>query len=345
MNSILVWFRRDLRDRDHTALCEALRRGRRVYCAFVFDREILDRLGRADDRRVEFIRESLVELDLALRVRGGAMIVRHGWASSEIPALARELGVSAVFANRDYEPQAKKRDAAVSAALSADGIAFESFKDQAVLDGEEVLTQAGRPYTVFTPYRNAWLKRLTEDDWQPCQTGGGCLMAAPGAGGVPPLAALGFAASDLRSLGFVPGMSGGQQLLAEFQGRMARYRQQRDFPAVKGVSYLSLHLRFGTVSIRELVARAIAAGALKQGRGCRGGGNLACRVDLARLLLHDSRPFSARDRGRVQARVRCHCLGTRAAGGGGLCRLEQRVHRLSAGRRRDAADQPDWLHA
>jgi deoxyribodipyrimidine photo-lyase len=265
MNSILVWFRRDLRDRDHTALCEALRRGRRVYCAFVFDREILDRLGRSDDRRVEFIRESLVELDLALRVRGGAMIVRHGWASSEIPTLARELGVSAVFANRDYEPQAKKRDAAVRAALSADGIAFESFKDQAVLDGEEVLTQAGRPYTVFTPYRNAWLKRLTEDDWQPCQTGGGCLMAAPGAGGVPPLAALGFAASDLRSLGFVPGMSGGQQLLAEFQGRMARYRQQRDFPAVKGVSYLSLHLRFGTVSIRELVARAIAAGALKQG--------------------------------------------------------------------------------
>jgi deoxyribodipyrimidine photo-lyase len=118
---------------------------------------------------------------------------------------------------------------------------------------------------VFTPYRNAWLKRLTEDDWQPCQTGGGCLVMAPGVGGVPSLAALGFAASDLRALGFVPGMSGGQQLLSEFQGRMARYRQQRDFPAVKGVSYLSLHLRFGTVSIRELVARAIAAGALNQG--------------------------------------------------------------------------------
>jgi deoxyribodipyrimidine photo-lyase len=171
MNSILVWFRRDLRDRDHTALCEALRRGGACIVLSSSIARSLIRLGRADDRRVEFIRESLVELDLALRVRGGAMIVRHGWASSEIPALARELGVSAVFANRDYEPQAKRRDAAVSAALSADGIAFESFKDQAVLDGEEVLTQAGRPYTVFTPYRNAWLKRLTEDDWQPCQTG------------------------------------------------------------------------------------------------------------------------------------------------------------------------------
>lgn len=265
MNSILVWFRRDLRDNDHTALGEALRRGRRVYCAFVFDREILDRLARAEDRRVEFIRESLVELDLALRARGGAMIVRHGWAGSEIPLLARELRVSAVFVNRDYEPQAKQRDAAVRAALSADGIAFESFKDQAVLDGDEVLTRAGRPYTVFTPYRKAWLERLTEDDWQPCQSTGGCLAAPPGAGGVPSLAALGFAASDLRSLGFVPGMSGGRQLLAEFQGRMARYRQQRDYPAVKGVSYLSVHLRFGTVSIRQLVARAIAAGALNEG--------------------------------------------------------------------------------
>ena len=151
MDSILVWFRRDLRDTDHSALCEALRRGRRVYCAFVFDREILDALDQRADRRVEFIRESLVELDIALRERGGALLVRHGWAVSEIPALASELGVAAVFANRDYEPQAKKRDAAVMVALNENGIAFESFKDQAVLDGDEVLTQAGRPYTVFTP--------------------------------------------------------------------------------------------------------------------------------------------------------------------------------------------------
>ncbi len=84
-----------------------------------------------------------------------------------IPRLAGELGVAAVFANRDYEPQAKRRDAAVSAALHTGGIAFESFKDQAILDGDEVLTQAGRPFTVFSPYKRAWLKRLTEDDWQP----------------------------------------------------------------------------------------------------------------------------------------------------------------------------------
>lgn len=151
MESILVWFRRDLRDRDQTALCEALRRGRRVYCTFIFDREIIDRLDRAGDRRLEFIRKSLVELDVALRARGGALIVRHGWPRIEIPSLARVLGVSAVFANRDYEPQAKQRNAAVEVALRADGIGFESFKDQAMFDGEEVLTQAGRPYTVLRP--------------------------------------------------------------------------------------------------------------------------------------------------------------------------------------------------
>ncbi|MCB1941080.1 MAG: deoxyribodipyrimidine photo-lyase [Candidatus Accumulibacter sp.] len=262
-DSILVWFRRDLRDFDHAALGEAQRRGRRVYCAFVFDREILDGLTQRGDRRVEFIRESLVELDGALRRRGGGLLVRHGWPVDEIPALARELAVAAVFANRDYEPQAKRRDSAVSAALAVDGISFESFKDQALLDGDEVLTQAGRPFTVFTPYRNAWLKRLGEDDWQPYQGRSGTLATTSAGGGVPPLAAIGFAATDLRALGIVPGMAAGQQLLDDFLGRISRYRQQRDFPAVKGVSYLSVHLRFGTVSIRDLVARAVAAGALR----------------------------------------------------------------------------------
>lgn len=265
--SILVWFRRDLRDIDHIALGEALRRGRRVHCAFVFDREILDPLTQREDRRVDFIQQSLVELDQALRARGGGLLVRHGWARREIPDLARELAVAAVFANRDYEPLAKRRDAAVADALRAHGIAWESFKDQAVLDGEEVLTQAGRPFTVFTPYRRAWLKRITEDDWRPDdgQVQKGELVAVPPPGRVPALATIGFVASDLLVQGFHPGMSGARRLLSDFCGRMAAYRWQRDYPAVKGVSYLSVHLRFGTISIRRLVAAAIAAGALRSG--------------------------------------------------------------------------------
>lgn len=264
LDSILVWFRRDLRDYDHTALCEGLRRARRVHCVFIFDRDILDVLPERSDRRVEFIRESLLELDAALRARGGGLIVRHGRAVVEIPRLAHELGVSAVFANGDYEPRSKARDAAASAALHEIGVAFESFKDQAIFAGPEVLTQAGRPYTVFTPYKNAWLKRLTDDDTQPHAPGSGCLMAAASA--IPSLSEIGFISGGLCRVGIGPGMSGARQKFADFRSRMAHYKVLRDFPAEQGVSGLSVHLRFGTVSIRELVASALREGS--EGSAC-----------------------------------------------------------------------------
>jgi deoxyribodipyrimidine photo-lyase len=254
----LVWFRRDLRDHDHAALSAALAGAQQVYCAFVFDTEILDALPSRHDRRVHFIRESLVELDAALRAKGGGLIVRHGKASQEVPALAGQLGVSAVFANRDYEPAAKQRDAQVRQRLETAGIEFHTLKDQAIFDGDEVLTQAGKPFSVFTPYKNAWLKRLTAADsaiW-PC-TGP---LAGGELAGVPTLADIGFAATDLAEVGIQPGMSGARALWDEFrQGRITRYGALRDFPAVKGVSYLSVHLRFGTISIRELVRTALAA--------------------------------------------------------------------------------------
>ena len=261
IDSALVWFRRDLRDTDHAALSRALQRARLVHCVFVFDSEILHALPSRSDRRVEFIHESLLELDAALRRRGGALTVLHGAPRAEIPRLARELGVAAVFANRDYEPQAKARDADVAAALRAMGVAFETFKDHVVFESHEVLTQASRLYTVFTPYKNNWLKRLGPDDLAPQRTDVGQLAAAPGQPGVPTLQDIGFAPTKLRELGIVPGMSGARRLVEDFGRRMTAYQAQRDFPAVKGVSYLSVHLRFGTVSIRELVALALSHGA------------------------------------------------------------------------------------
>ncbi len=248
----LVWFRRDLRDNDHAALSAALAEAEHVYCAFVFDREILDALPSRRDRRVHFIRESLVELDAALRAKSGGLIVRQGFSNQEIPTLAKELGISAVFTNRDYEPAAKQRDAKVAAELGAMDIAFHALKDQAIFDGDEVLTQLGKPYSVFTPYKNAWLKRLTAADSAsyPCH---GNFVASELAG-VPSLAELGFESTDLSELGIHPGMSGARALWEDFSaGRIERYGALRDFPAVKGVSYLSVHQRFGTISIRELV--------------------------------------------------------------------------------------------
>ncbi|MCX7893355.1 MAG: DNA photolyase family protein [Burkholderiales bacterium] len=255
----LVWFRRDLRCDDHAALYHALKTAGRVFCAFCFDTEILDALPSRTDRRVEFIRAALVELDAALARRGGGLLVRHGRAREEIPRLAVELGAGAVFANRDYEPAAKERDAAVERALGQAGIAFHAFKDQAVFDTDEVLTQAGTPFSVFTPYRNAWLKKLSPFYLKSYPAEAGGALARPAARGIPALAGIGFRETDLARLAIPTGMSGAEALFADFRARMDAYRERRDFPALKGPSYLSPHLRFGTISIRRLAREAHAA--------------------------------------------------------------------------------------
>ncbi|MFN3298483.1 cryptochrome/photolyase family protein [Caldimonas sp.] len=266
LDTALVWFRRDLRSQDHAALYHALRAARRVWCAFVFDTEILDALPRAD-RRVEFIRDSLVELDAQLRALAQAhghaqagLIVRHGRARDEIVALARRLGVQAVYANHDHEPAARERDARVRGALAEAGIAWHSSKDQVVFEADELLTAAGTPYGVFTPYKTAWLKRLTPLDLQAHPVARHADALAPRPEGlhaeVPSLAELGFAGSGLHELPIPTGSSGARALLEDFLGRIDHYHDTRDFPAVKGPSYLSVHLRFGTVSIRELARLA-----------------------------------------------------------------------------------------
>lgn len=261
-DTALVWFRRDLRLLDHTALHHALQDCARVHCLFVFDTSILDGLPRRD-RRVEFIHHALCELDAALREHGGALIVRHGDARAEVPKLARELGVAAVYANRDYEPQAIARDAAVAQALDEEGIAFRDYKDQVVFEKNEVLTQGGTPFSVFTPYKNAWLRQLRPEDLHVRESDFSRLATSKLATGVPSLADIGFENTNLSELKFPLGMSGAAQLFEDFQQRINRYHEARDFPAVKGVSYLSTHLRFGTISIRRLAAYAHAQG----GRG------------------------------------------------------------------------------
>ena len=258
--SALVWFRRDLRDFDHAALYHALKAADKVHCAFIFDREILDALRHPDDRRVEFIWDSVVELAANLAARGGALIIRHALARDAIPQLAAELGVAAVFANHDYEPAARDRDDDVAKRLAERGIAFHTAKDQVIFERDEVLSQAGKPFSVFTPYKNAWLKTLTPFHVKayPVDAHAGALVR-PVQGitvEIPSLESMGFRRTHLADLGVVPGMTGGAALFADFRKRIDRYRDARDFPARKGPSYLSVHLRFGTVSIRELAAFA-----------------------------------------------------------------------------------------
>jgi deoxyribodipyrimidine photo-lyase len=251
----LVWFRRDLRDFDHAALHAALTAHEAVHCAFVFDREILDPLPRRD-RRVEFIHGAIAVLKSALEARGGGLHVLHGRAREELPRLAARLGVAAVYANRDYEPLAIERDRAVARALAAAGIAFHDRKDQVIFEADEVRTGAGTPFSVFTPYKNAWLKKLEPFFVKAYPVDRHASRLAPGGTPMPSLEALGFERSNLAGLPIATGMEGGRKLFAEFKRRIAGYREKRDYPALKGPSYLSVHLRFGTVSIRELAGYA-----------------------------------------------------------------------------------------
>jgi deoxyribodipyrimidine photo-lyase len=269
-SSGLVWLRRDLRVQDNPALATALAQCAQVHCVFVFDRTILDPLER-QDRRVEFIRESLREVDATLRVAAGSpdagLIVLHGVAEEEIPNLARALHAGAVFAAKDYEPQALQRDAAVQAALQAQDQVFVQMKDHVVFEEREVLTQMGKPYGVFTPYLRAWRAKLGDAPLPMHSLPLSCPQLAPRpaayAKEVQSLQDMGFAPTNLKTLAIPTGMSGAASLLADFVARMDRYDETRNFPAIKGPSYLGVHLRFGTVSIRQLVNLArqhIAAG-------------------------------------------------------------------------------------
>ncbi len=256
LDRALVWFRRDLRADDQAALHHALRGARQVFCAFVLDRDILDALPRTD-RRVAFILQALQVLDEELRRLGGALIVRHGRAADEIPRLAAELGAQAVFANHDDEPQALLRDADVARQLAPLGAALHTFKDHVVFERREVMTAAGGAYGVFTPYKNAWLRKVDEFylSSYPVERHAGALAASALARGVPALGEIGFAPVALTPhLG--QGSRGADVLLDDFLDRIDEYDRRRDFPAVKGPSYLSVHLRFGTVSVRRLARLA-----------------------------------------------------------------------------------------
>jgi deoxyribodipyrimidine photo-lyase len=287
LDSGLVWLRRDLRVDDHAALHHALAACRRVHVAFVYDTDILDALPSRTDRRVELIRDALREVDDALRAMGGGLIVVHDRATDAIPALAARLGAAAVFAARDHEPSAIRRDALVEARLRADGRALRLFKDQVVFEADEVLSGAGRPFSVYTPYRNAWLRRLAQSGsdgapgtplapWPVRAIAAGRFVPPPGelpamrdrgasaapigrgpVAGVPSLEAIGFTPTDLATLALPTGASGAARLLEAFLERIGRYRDARDHPALKGPSYLSAHLRFGTVSIRTLAREAV----------------------------------------------------------------------------------------
>ncbi len=257
----LVWLRRDLRLHDQAAFSRALESSKAVHVAFVFDTGILDALPSQRDRRVEFIHGSVAALKQELEAWGATLHVLHGPAGRLVPEFARAMNAQAVFCCRDYEPAAMRRDAAVAETLAGLGIAFHACKDQVIFEQDEVLNRAGKPFGVFTPYKQAWLKKLEAIQLRPWPVQPFCdrLAKAPPAP-MPGLEEIGFQRTDLQALGVQPGAAGARQLFEDFLSRIDNYREARNFPALKGPSGLSVHLRFGTVSIRELAAAALGIG-------------------------------------------------------------------------------------
>ncbi|MAT38951.1 MAG: deoxyribodipyrimidine photolyase [Ectothiorhodospiraceae bacterium] len=256
----LVWLRRDLRLYDNRALAEAASRSESIAICFVFDTNIIDKLHDKDDRRLTFIHDSLAELDAALRKRGSQLIVRHGDPADEIPALAKAIGAEAVLTNHDYDRYPKERDAEVRKRLEEEGRTLHTCKDQVVFERDEILNNAGEPYKVFTPYKKAWLARLRETDFAEL---GESKVDLSGIAPAEELAAHSHS-WQLEDLGFTrgnlwlkAGQSAGRERLCDFLGTIDRYKDERDFPAKDATSGLSVHLRFGTVSIRECFREAM----------------------------------------------------------------------------------------
>jgi deoxyribodipyrimidine photo-lyase len=239
----IFWFRRDLRLFDNAGLHAALLSGYPVLPLFIFDTEILSKLENRVDRRVEYIYQALQQLNLQLKKFGSRLIIRHGKPVEVIKELTGQVKVVAVFTNRDYEPYARRRDADVEKMLNANGIGFQSFKDQVIFEPGEVMKPDGKPYTIYTPYSKRWksLLQLQPPHSYPSEH---IIRYATDLQlqSVCSLDEIGFQTSAFQF-----------QVPAVSTDRIRHYHETRDYPAIEGTTRLSVHLRFGTVSIRELV--------------------------------------------------------------------------------------------
>jgi deoxyribodipyrimidine photo-lyase len=290
-NHSICWFRRDLRMHDHAALHHSLKQSTSVHCVFVFDTDILDKLKNHQDRRVEFIWQCLGELNDRLQKFGSILHVLHGKPWEVIPRFAHKLNAQAIFCNHDYEPDATQRDQLVAEKLAEDSIAFHHYKDQVIFEQSEILNGSGNPFKVFTPYKNAWLNKLDEYFMRayPVEKYFSAL-AHCAASTLPTLESLGFEKTDLKILMIPTGELGAEKLFADFINRIDQYRETRDYPAVNGGSFLSTHLRFGTISIRQLVSYAYHSG----GAGALTWLNELIWREFYQMLLHHH-PHLAQD--------------------------------------------------
>ena len=239
----IFWFRRDLRLEDNAALLMALKSGTQILPIFIFDRNILDKLTNKKDARVLFIYQEISRLKKELEKIGSSLKVLYKTPKAAFEELSADYQVKSVFTNNDYEPYAKDRDEEIHKLLKAKNIDFHGIKDHVIFEKNEILKDDGKPYNIFTPYSKKRKKTLSEFDFYPYSTEEYLKNFLP----CPPfnlvkLAEIGFEDFDFK---FFPDKKIDNKVIAN-------YEKNRDFPAIRGTSRLSLHLRFGTISIRQL---------------------------------------------------------------------------------------------
>lgn len=241
---VLFWFRRDLRLEDNAGLYQALKSHSQVLPLFIFDSDILRKLDDPQDARVSFIYHTVRALKEQFCQRGSDLLIRHGKPLEIYKELATRYDIKAIYTNNDYEPSARQRDDAIARWAQKNNIPFHSFKDQCLFEKDEILSDAGKPYTVYTPYKNKVLKTLNEF----------YLKSYPTTKYLKSLLKVSRPekALTLKSLGFRPTLL--QFPPAKVSPRtLKHYAETRDLPAlVHGTTHVGMHLRFGTVSIRKL---------------------------------------------------------------------------------------------
>jgi deoxyribodipyrimidine photo-lyase len=246
----IFWFRRDLRLNDNAGLYHALKELKPVLLLFIFDRNILDELENKKDARVSFIYETVGSLQKQLEKYNTSIEIFYDKPVPVFSSLTEKYSIGTVFTNEDYEPYAGERDSRIKNLLKKSGIEFKSFKDQVVFSKAEVLKDDGAPYTVFTPYSNRWKLLLGTKQ-------GFFLKLYPvekylenvfrhSERSMPSLASMGFSSSEQEFPSPEPDTA-----------LMRHYAKDRDYPGLDGTSRLGIHLRFGTISIRQLTAHAI----------------------------------------------------------------------------------------
>lgn len=241
----IFWFRRDLRIEDNTGLYEALHSGNDVLPVFIFDKNILDELPK-DDHRVTFIHNLLHNINTQLKKQGKSLAVFYGTPEDIFRKLIKENDIKAVYTNHDYEPYARSRDKEIKLFLNHKGIDFKTFKDQVIFEKDEVVKDDRGPYVVYTPFMKRWKENLKKNPVRQHHPENSLDKIAAHSYPFLSFEDIGFKESSIKPAHYDTSAK-----------LIDNYNDTRNYPAVDGTSKLSPYLRFGAVSIRSLVKKAM----------------------------------------------------------------------------------------